>query len=87
MIYVREHAIDQYLSRILEVPPEIAGETVREYSRKRLIEVKEECDFKFHQEKDMCPIYVKGEVAIPVDDGVIITTLYSEPFWGRYEGR
>lgn len=90
-ITIYDHAVDNYLERILNVDREMVSDKIRSFCRKQIIEGIENPDEVLSKDKDMPPIYIKGDVAIIVatgkneegkyiyssqDDKLIIPTVY-----------
>lgn len=77
---IDEHAVDRYVERLMNISTEQAGEALRDYARDKIKETVMEPEIIYNGKDDYCPIYIKGDVAVPYDDGIVPTTYRADTF-------
>lgn len=80
---ISQHAIDNCLDRVMEVDPDEATTYEREEAEKKIKRALNMPDSIRQEKEDDTPIYINGNVAIPVKtDGerIVPTTYHSKTF-------
>lgn len=84
-VEVTEHSVNQYIERVIGVPKEMVGDSVREWAEGRLRDTAEFPDDVYHEQEDNCPIHIRKEIAAPVERGVVKTAYKATTFRSKME--
>lgn len=85
---ISQHAIDNCLDRVMKIDPEKASDYQREQARDKIQRALDMPDTIIQETDDDSPIYINGDVAIPVKtDGerVVPTAYHTKVFQGNNE--
>lgn len=63
---IYEHAIDKYISRVMNVDPSSVGENIRKFAKRKIKEAYENPEEIRSTKKNMPPFYIKDDTAIVV---------------------
>lgn len=63
---ITEHAIDNYISRIIGVEPEQTGESIRKRAADKILQTVNTPDRIHKRANENIPVYIRGDVAVPV---------------------
>lgn len=82
---ITEHAIDNYISRIIGADPHQTGETIRKRATDKIRDTVNKPGRVHKRSGEKVPVYIKGDIAVPVgkDPGgelYVPTTYHSRTF-------
>lgn len=83
---IEDHAVDRYIKRVLGIPVGMAGESVREYAERQIRDAAHWPEVTYKGKEDMPPVYIKGDVAVPVDRTIAPTVYEARTFRRKIDG-
>ena len=69
----------------MRIDVEQAGDNLRVYARSQIKEALLNPEIIYNQKQEYCPIYIKGDVAVPYDDGIVPTVYTAGTFTRKIE--
>lgn len=63
---ISKHAVDNYISRVIGIDQNQAGESIRDRARDKIEETVKRPEITYKENGEKYPIEIKGAVAVPV---------------------
>ena len=74
---IQQHAIENYLGRVLNLQLDMAGEDVWEFAEEQIELAVRQPEMTYQKTKLDCPVYIRNGVAIPVQTGDRVPSAYN----------